>query len=404
MNRVRLGEVASFVRGITFKPDDVVPLGTPGTVGCMRTKNVQDELDLEDVWAVPEAFVPREEQMLRCGDILISSANSWNLVGKCSWVPKLSFDSSFGGFVSVLRATSDQLDSRFLYRWFSSTRLQTLVRSFGRQTTNISNLDLKRCRDLEVPLPPLPEQRRIAAILDQADALRAKRREALAKLDSLPQSIFIEMFGDPVTNDREWPVVNVSDFVAGFETGKSLVAAGEDDQTSKFRVLKISAVTSLEFKPEHSKALPFDYEPPESHFVRRGDLLFSRANTAELIGATALVDETPLNLMLPDKLWRFVWYKAPRATPRFVQHLFRQAEFRFEIAQRASGTSGSMKNISQEKVFSVRVGLPPLALQDTFATRVQAVESLKATQRAALAELDALFASLQHRAFAGQLS
>jgi type I restriction enzyme S subunit len=370
----------------------------------MRTKNVQDELDLEDVWAVPEAFVPREEQMLRCGDILISSANSWNLVGKCSWVPKLSFDSSFGGFVSVLRATSDQLDSRFLYRWFSSTRLQTLVRSFGRQTTNISNLDLKRCRDLEVPLPPLPEQRRIAAILDQADALRAKRRAALAKLDSLTQSIFIEMFGDPVTNDREWPVVNVSDFVAGFETGKSLVAAGEDDQTSKFRVLKISAVTSLEFKPEHSKALPFDYEPPESHFVRRGDLLFSRANTAELIGATALVDETPLNLMLPDKLWRFVWYKAPRATPRFVQHLFRQAEFRFEIAQRASGTSGSMKNISQEKVFSVRVGLPPLALQDTFATRVQAVESLKATQRAALAELDALFASLQHRAFAGQLS
>ena len=148
MNQVRLGEVASFVRGITFKPDDVLPLGSSGTVGCMRTKNVQAELDLDDVWAVPESLVPRDEQMLRGGDILISSANSWNLVGKCSWVPELPYASSFGGFVAVLRPTSDKLDSRFLYRWFSSTRMQALVRSFGRQTTNISNLDIQRCRDL----------------------------------------------------------------------------------------------------------------------------------------------------------------------------------------------------------------------------------------------------------------
>ena len=261
----------------------------------------------------------------------------------------------------------------------------------------------KYLKRTEIVLPPLTEQRHIAAILDQADALRAKRRDALAQLDGLTQSIFIEMFGDPVSNDRGWPEARVSDFVAGFETGKSLVAADEDDQASDFRVLKISAVTSLEFKPEQSKALPFDYEPPTSHFVRRGDLLFSRANTAELIGATALVDSTPFNLVLPDKLWRFVWYKDPRAAPRFVQHLFRQTKFRLEIAQRASGTSGSMKNISQEKVFSVRVGLPPLALQDAFATHIQAVESLRTAHRTALTELDALFASLQHRAFSGQL-
>jgi len=110
--------------------------------------------------------------------------------------------------------------------------------------------------DYQVPLPPLPEQRRIAAILDQADALRAKRREALAQLDSLTQSIFIEMFGDPVSNDRAWPWAAVSDFVAGFESGKSIVADDEDESGSPYRVLKISAVTSLEYKPEHSKAMP----------------------------------------------------------------------------------------------------------------------------------------------------
>ena len=100
---VALGEVADFIRGINFKPDDVVSLDTPGSVACMRTKNVQTEIDLSDVWAVAEAFVRREEQMLQCGDILVSSANSWNLVGKCCWIPQLPYRASFGGFISVLR-------------------------------------------------------------------------------------------------------------------------------------------------------------------------------------------------------------------------------------------------------------------------------------------------------------
>lgn len=74
---VELGDVAAFVRGITFKPDDVVPVGTPGSAACMRTKNVQAELDLSDVWGIPESFVKRDDQCLNPGDILVSSANSW---------------------------------------------------------------------------------------------------------------------------------------------------------------------------------------------------------------------------------------------------------------------------------------------------------------------------------------
>lgn len=257
---------------------------------------------------------------------------------------------------------------------------------------------------ISIPLPPLPEQRRIAAILDQADVLRTQRRAALAQLDRLTQSIFLGMFGDPVTNSPGWPSVRIDSFVAGFESGKSLVADDEDDSTSPFRVLKVSAVTSLEYKPDQSKALPSDYVPPNAHVVRAGDLLFSRANTADLIGATAFVDQTPGNLLLPDKLWRFVWHNPPRTTPLYVRHLFRQPKFRQEIGQRASGTSGSMKNISQDKVLSIEVGHPPLSLQQTFAARAQAIEALKAKHRAALTELDALFASLQHRAFNGELA
>src|SRR5687768_17581949 len=166
---VFLGDVAEFIRGINFKPDDVVPLGTPDATACLRTKNVQTELDLSDVWAVPKSFVKRPEQSVRDGDILVSSANSWNLVGKCCWIPELPWQTSFGGFVSVLRPNPKKVEPRFLYRWFRSDRIQALLRSFGQRTTSISNLNIERCRQLQLPLPPLPEQRRIAAILDKAD-------------------------------------------------------------------------------------------------------------------------------------------------------------------------------------------------------------------------------------------
>ena len=110
---VQLGEVAEFVRGINFKPEDVVPVGTSGSVACMRTKNVQANLDLSDVWAVAESFVKRDDQFLMEGDILVSSANSWNLVGKCCWIPELPWRASFGGFVSVLRSHIGRVEPGF---------------------------------------------------------------------------------------------------------------------------------------------------------------------------------------------------------------------------------------------------------------------------------------------------
>lgn len=337
------------------------------------------------------------------GDVLLAKITPCFENGKIA-VAHLNTDYGFGSTeFHVIRADRTRLDGRYLVHFLRRNEIRldgarNMTGSGGQRRVPRHYLS-----SLSVPLPPLPEQNRIADILDQVDALRAKRREALVELDNLKQSIFIEMFGDPIANDRGWPWASVSDFVAGFESGKSIVADDEDNTSSLFRVLKISAVTSLEFKPEHSKAMPSDYIPPVSHIVRKGDLLFSRANTAELIGATAFVAETPDNLLLPDKLWRFVWFEKPRAALHYVRHLFQQKKFRFEIALRASGSSGSMKNISQPKILSIQVGHPPLSLQELFSSRIQVIDDLKTSQRASLRALDDLFASLQHRAFRGEL-
>lgn len=381
---LKLGDCVRLINGRAYSQHELLDTGTP----VIRIQN----LNGGDRWYYSDLTLP-EDKYCHDGDLLFAWSASF---GPYIWKGNKSIF-----HYHIWRVIpNESTDKAFAFRLLNWITAKVKAASHGVAMLHMTKAGMEAWL---VPIPPLPEQRRIAAILEQADAIRAKRREALGQLDSLTQSIFVEMFGDPVANDRAWPLVAVSDFVAGFESGKSIVADDEDESESPFRVLKISAVTSLEYKPEHSKAVPSDYNPPASHIVRKGDLLFSRANTTELIGATAYVDETPDNLLLPDKLWRFVWFEKPRAAPLYVRHLFQQVKFRQEIGQRASGTSGSMQNISQPKVLSIRVGNPPLSLQQTFATRIQSIEALKVTHRAALQELDRLFASLQNRAFQGEL-
>ena len=294
----------------------------------------------------------------------------------------------------------DLVHAKFLYHWLRRNR--PYLESLGNGATfkEMSKAVVSR---IEIPLPPLPEQRRIAEILDKADALRAKRRAALAQLDILTQSIFLDMFGDVGKNPRAWPVRRISEFVAKFQGGKSLEADSDENAETRYRVLKISAVTGMTFLANECKPVPNGYDPPVEHFVRPGDLLFSRANTTELVGAVAYVQSAPQNLLLPDKLWRFVWREPAMVQPLFVWALFQTPAVRREIERRATGTSGSMKNISQEKVFGISTIWPPIAIQEKFARRIAGTEQLKAANRASLAQLDALFASLQHRAFRGDL-
>jgi type I restriction enzyme S subunit len=122
-----------------------------------------------------------------------------------------------------------------------------------------------------------------------------------------------------------------------------------------------------------------------------------------LIGATAFVREKFDKLVLPDKIWRFVWRKNSPVLSDFVKFLFDSAGFRDQIRRRSTGTSGSMKNISQAKVLSIGVGLPPMDRQEEFSDRLGHAWISRERSEASLLRMEALFSSLQHRAFTGQL-
>lgn len=310
-----------------------------------------------------------------------------------------------GGAVSpmyvVVRTRATLLPQYLLYFLRSEIGRQHIIHhSVGAVRFQLRFIDLEQ---LQIPLPPLQEQEQIVQTLEDIEELRKLGSLADKRSQALVPAIFDEIIGDPARNLKQWPIVPVSSFVQKFQSGRSVAPANDDALKSNNRILKISAVTWGSFDPEESKPVPDSYVPRTEQFVHLGDLLFSRANTTELVGATAIVEETPPNLLLPDKLWRFVWVNPDEIEPKFVLSLFQHPAIRRELGRRATGTGGSMKNISMDKVMSMEVPLPPVKFQRMFTTHIAGIRSLQSVQVAARKKLSELFESVTSSAFQGEL-
>ena len=256
----------------------------------------------------------------------------------------------------------------------------------------------------EIPVPGLNEQGQVVELLRRVETLRNREEYASKRLDRFGLVLFEHTFGDPVANPLDWPMAPVASFVQRFEAGKSLLSATSESDSVRYRVLRINAVTSGRYDAKASKPVPPDYVPPPQHVVQAGDVLLSRANTRELLGAVAYVHETPPNVLLPDKLWRFVWREPRAVEPLYVWQLFSHPSMRRELSARATGTSGSMQNISQEKVLAIRVPVPSEKVQKDFVSALSRAEAMRRRQLRARACLDRLFHALMHQAFTGALT
>ncbi|MDY6948401.1 MAG: N-6 DNA methylase, partial [Pseudomonadota bacterium] len=219
------------------------------------------------------------------------------------------------------------------------------------------------------------EQQRVVDLLSHAEGIVRLRRQSHTKAQAIIPALFYDMFGDPARNPKDLPLRRVRDFVARFEGGKNIQAGSAHG--SPYRILKVSAVTSGRYIESESKPAPDNYMPPQRHLVQKGDMLFSRANTQELVGATAIVNETDGSTLLPDKLWRFVWLEP--VEPLYIHALFQTPHVRGELGKLSSGTSASMRNISQAKLFELCLPIAPLDQQSIFARQYAAIHSIAST-------------------------
>lgn len=211
-----LGEVADFINGVAFKADEWTDVGTP----IIRIQNLNDATK---PFNKTTRFVP-ERNTARHGDLLVSWAAS---LGVYEWRGEKSY---INQHIFKVIPDESKIDRAYLRR-----ALETSIATMESQMhgATMKHITREKFLSVPIPLPSLSEQQRIAAILDKADALRAKRREAIAKLDQLLHSVFIEMFGDPATNPKGWPLVCLGDAIE-FSTGKLDSNAAEENGAYPF--------------------------------------------------------------------------------------------------------------------------------------------------------------------------
>jgi type I restriction enzyme, S subunit len=254
--------------------------------------------------------------------------------------------------------------------------------------------------EIPVPLPALSEQRRIAAILDQAEAVRSQRRTALGMLESLAQSVFFDMFGDLVANTKGWPSTaslgEVAAIVSGVTKGRKL-----NGTSRAVPYLAVANVQDKALSLTNVKLINASEEEIDRYRLQRDDLLLTEGGDPDKLGrGTLWQDELP-ECIHQNHVFR-VRLHDERVTPLFLNWLVGSPRGKRYFLRSAKQTTGIASiNMTQLRGFPLLE--PPLALQRLFEQRIQSIETLKASHRAALAHLDALFASLQHRAFRGEL-
>jgi len=249
----------------------------------------------------------------------------------------------------------------------------------------------------DVLLPPPKEQRRIAEILDRAEELRSKRRKAIAQLDTLTQAIFLEMFGDPITNLSEWEVLQLQKVVKpGTIVTYGIVQAGEEFPNGVPYIRTGDIVNGEIDKSGLRHTNPQIAAKFERSRVETGDLVISIRAT---VGTTALV---PPELDGANLTQGTAKISPGNSVDRlYLLNYLRTSKTQHWISQQVKGAT--FREITLTRLRELPVAIPPPLLQQEFAARVEAVEKLKAAHRASLSELDVLFASLQHRAFRGEL-
>jgi len=360
--------------------DEVCELVTDGThytpknagtgVPFLTVKDVTDDaLDLTNCSFITEQdfeaakagnSAPRE------GDVLFSKDGT---VGKVH-VVATSAPFAVLSSLAILRPKSGEVEPRYLGHALRSPSVldDALKKKTGSAIRRIILGDLKKVR---LALPPLAEQRRIAEVLDRAKALRAKRLAALAELDFLTQSLFLDLFGDPVTNPRKWPQQNLETFFY-FRTGK----------------LDSNAAVS-------SGQYPFFTCSREDFRI---DSFAFDCEALLLAGNNASADYSVKHFKGKFNAYQRTYVITLRDERNSYDYSRFVLEHRLGELKRMSKGTGT-KYLTLELLNRICVPVPPIALQQEFARRVGAVEKLKAAQRTALAEQDALFATLQHRAF-----
>lgn len=416
----KLGDVVTIVRGVTFPASSKVHEPTDGYVACLRTSHIQEKLLWNNIYYIPSSYVKGTDRLAKRNDILMSMANSSNLVGKVC-IKETDREACFGAFLSAIR--SEVVSHAYVYYFLKSSTAQQSLRSSASQTVNIANISVAALENLLFPLAPLSEQTRIAANLDklmaQVDTLKTRIDSIPALLKRFRQSVLTAAVSGRLTEEWRakngtrievkdstgqtsekfaWPMVRLGDVALDFSYGSS----AKSQRAGDIPVLRMGNIQGGRLVWDD---LVFSSNPEElkKYSLQVGDVLFNRTNSPELVGKTATYKgEQPA--IYAGYLIRVRC--SERLIPDFLNYCLNSPQGK-DYCWQVKTDGVSQSNINAKKLADFRFGLPSTEEQTEIVRCVDQLFSfadrLEARISDARIRIDRLTQSILAKALRGDL-
>jgi len=392
-NHVRLGDILEFSRnGLTVK-QSAVSDGLPIT----RIETIYEgEVDLGRVGYGGIEKKGNEKWLLRRGDILFSHINSIPYLGKCAIFDR-DEEVIHGMNLLCLRPMKSVVYPKYLLYAIRTGQFRRQLEKYIKPAVNQASLAISDIKTIEIPMPPLSGQRRIAAILDKADAIRRKRQQAIQLADEFLRSVFLDMFGDPARNPKAWPKGTIRDLVSEVKYGTSKKA---NKTNGKYPILRMNNITYQgDLDLADLKYVDLGENEETKYLAKKGDLLFNRTNSKDLVGKTTVYDlESPM--AIAGYLIRV--RSNNKSNPYYISAYLNSKHGKTTLYSICKNIIG-MANINAQELQDIGILIPPVHLQNQYAEIVNNVKQKRATLIKSLDDSITLAKSLTQRAFRGEL-
>ena len=386
----RLDDIAEIIRGVSYSRKDAEKEEKEGYIPILRANNISSSIIYKDFVYIPKKYI-KTNQYVKSGDILIAtSSGSKHLVGKAAQIEN-NCNISFGAFCCLVRPKKE-IDSNFLNFHFKSDHYKRFVKKTLRGA-NINNLRISQIRNLEIPLPPLPTQKKIAAILEKAERLKEWRKEADRLTDEFLKSTFLEMFGDPVKNPKGWDFFKF-DKVGSLQRGKSKHRPRDAPELlgGPYPLIQTGEVAN-------SGGYIREYNQSYSETGLNQSKMWPTGTLCITIAANiAKTGILTFDACFPDSIVGFTPYENVR-----VEYTQFWLSFLQKILEKTAPEC-AQKNINLKILSNLNIPIPPMELQNKFSDIVERVEQIREYQRASNKQIDCFFNILMQKAFDGELA
>lgn len=379
----KLGEVCEVIGGSTPKTNEptywdgdffwVTPAELDGTKLISSTKRTITEAGIKSAHL----------QLLPAGTVLLSSRAP---IGKVAITTVPMYCNQ--GFKNII--CSDKLYNCYVY-WFLYANTEYL-NALGTGAT-FKEISKKVVEQIPLPVPPLPVQEQIVSELDLLSGIIEKKREQLKELDALAQSIFYDMFGDPITNEKGWEVKKLGEVCESVSYGTS----NSSTENGEYKYLRMNNITySGHIYITDIKYIDISDDEYEKYVVRKGDILFNRTNSKDLVGKTALFNFEE-EMIIAGYIIR-VRVNQDSIIPTFVVKWLNTPLMKSYFKNICKGAV-NQSNINSKELKNIPISIPPLPLQHQFATKIEAIEKQKELIKQSISETETLFNERMQRYF-----